>query len=95
MRNSAWLRSYPTTPPAMLIMTAVSHEDVDKVFAGCRPAGDNGNSEGIKNEESKDHPDIFVCGPPRQQRAMSHDAERKRGGRGAPFGYGPGGCPTK
>ena len=29
-------------------------------------AGHNGNSDGIKNEESQDHPDIFVCGPPRK-----------------------------
>jgi hypothetical protein len=29
-------------------------------------AGHNGNTEGIRNEESRDHPDIFVCGPPRK-----------------------------
>jgi hypothetical protein len=28
-------------------------------------AGHNGNSEGVRNEESQFHPDIFVCGSPR------------------------------
>ena len=35
------------------------------MFTSCRVAGHNGNSLGVKNEESEDHPDIFVCGPPR------------------------------
>jgi hypothetical protein len=26
----------------------------------------NGNPYGVKNEESEDHPDIFVCGGPRK-----------------------------
>ncbi len=34
-------------------------------ITSCRLAGHNGNSFGVKNEESEDHPDIFVCGPPR------------------------------
>ena len=28
-------------------------------------AGHNTNRYGIENEESKDHPDVFVCGAPR------------------------------
>lgn len=63
--NSAWLRGYPTPPPTTLILVGVSREDAEEIFTGCRLAGHNGNSEGIKNEESQDHPDIFVCGPPR------------------------------
>ncbi len=62
--NSAWLRGYPTPPPATLIVIGVSREEVDSIFTGCHLAGHNGNSEGIRNEESQDHPDIFVCGPP-------------------------------
>lgn len=65
LTNSAWLRSYPTTPPATLIVVGRSREDVDRMFDGCRPAGHNGNSDGIKNEESLFHPDIFVCGNPK------------------------------
>jgi Dolichyl-phosphate-mannose-protein mannosyltransferase len=64
--NSTWLRGYPTPPPTTLIVLGNSREDVDTIFTGCRLAGHNGNSEGIKNEESEYHPDIFVCGPPRR-----------------------------
>jgi hypothetical protein len=64
LTNSAWLRGYPTPQPTTLIVVGVSREDVDKIFQGCRLAGHNVNSEGVKNEESLYHPDIFVCGSP-------------------------------
>ncbi|HEY0795554.1 MAG TPA: glycosyltransferase family 39 protein [Acidisarcina sp.] len=64
--NSAWLRGYPTPQPTTLIVVGLSRKYVDKTFANCRVAGHNGNAEGIHNEESDDHPDIFVCGPPLQ-----------------------------
>jgi hypothetical protein len=64
--NSAWLRGYPTPPPTTLIVLGVSQEDVESIFTGCRLAGHNGNSEGVRNEESQAHPDIFVCGGPRK-----------------------------
>jgi hypothetical protein len=63
--NSAWLRGYPATPPSVLIVLGTSREDADRMYTSCRLAGHNGNSLGVKNEESEDHPDIFVCGPPR------------------------------
>jgi hypothetical protein len=63
--NSAWLRGYPTPPPTTLIVLGNSREDVDEIFTGCRLAGHNGNTEGIRNEESQYHPDIFVCGSPK------------------------------
>jgi len=63
--NSAWLHGYPTPPPTTLIVLGLTREQADSVFTNCRRAGHNGNSEGILNEESRDHPDIFVCGPPR------------------------------
>lgn len=65
MTNSAWLRGYPGPPPSTLIVVGNSAEWVDKNFTSCRLAGHNTNSEGVDNEESHDHPDIFVCGPPR------------------------------
>jgi hypothetical protein len=64
LTNSAWLRGYPTPQPTTLIVVGVSREDLDGIFQGCRLAGHNGNSEGVLNEESRYHPDIFVCGPP-------------------------------
>ena len=63
--NSAWLRGYPEPPPATLIVVGHSKGYVDRTFTGCRWAGHNGNAAGIPNEESVDHPDIFVCGAPR------------------------------
>jgi 4-amino-4-deoxy-L-arabinose transferase-like glycosyltransferase len=65
MTNSAWLRGYPATPPSALIVVGFSREAAEKAFTSCRLAGHNGNSEGVKNEESQSHPDIFVCGSPR------------------------------
>jgi hypothetical protein len=64
--NSAWLRGYPEPPPTTLIVLGLGKEEADSIFTGCRLAGHNGNAEGVKNEESQDHPDIFVCGPPRK-----------------------------
>jgi hypothetical protein len=63
--NTAYLRGYPEPPPATLIVIGFSREGVDGMFTSCRLAGHNGNSLGVKNEESQDHPDIFVCGAPR------------------------------
>jgi len=62
MTNSAWLRGYPTPPPTTLIVVGHSSEWVKENFTSCRVAGHNGNSEGVKNEESQYHTDIFVCG---------------------------------
>lgn len=65
MTNSAWLRGYPTPPPSTLIVVGFYRAQADKAFTSCRLAGHNGNSYGVKNEESEEHPDIFVCGCPR------------------------------
>jgi hypothetical protein len=64
--NSEWLRGYPTPTPTTLIVLGLTDRQANTIFTGCRLAGQNGNSEGVKNEESQDHPDIFVCGPPRK-----------------------------
>ncbi|HEV2133978.1 MAG TPA: glycosyltransferase family 39 protein [Terracidiphilus sp.] len=66
LTNSFYLRTYPSVPPSTLIVAGWSREQVDREFTGCRLAGHNGNTLGIKNEESQDHPDIYVCGPPRR-----------------------------
>jgi 4-amino-4-deoxy-L-arabinose transferase-like glycosyltransferase len=63
--NSAWYWSYPTYPPGTLIVLGLTRAQADAVFTGCWLAGHNGNSQGVVNEESKYHPDIFVCGPPK------------------------------
>lgn len=66
MTNSAWLRGYLEPPPTTLILVGFSREWVERNFTSCRLAGHNGNAEGVRNEESVYHPDIFVCGPPRE-----------------------------
>lgn len=63
--NSEWYRGYPTPAPTTLIVLGLTREQADSIFTGCRWAGHNGNSLGIRNEESVYHPDIFLCGPPR------------------------------
>lgn len=63
--NSAWLRGYPMPPPPTLIVIGLSQRYVDRMFTSCRVAGHNGNALGVHNEESQDHPEIFVCGGPR------------------------------
>lgn len=65
MTNSAWLRGYPQQPPSTLIVIGFSKDAADRRFTACRVAGHNGNSQGVKNEESQNYPDVFVCGPPR------------------------------
>jgi hypothetical protein len=64
--NTAWYRGYGDPAPQTLIVLGQSREDASKMFQSCRLAGHDGNPYGIKNEESADHPDIFLCGPPRQ-----------------------------
>jgi hypothetical protein len=63
--NSAWLRGYPVPPPTTLIVLGYSQTVANRAFTECRLAGHVRNSLGVENEESRDHPDIFVCGPPR------------------------------
>ena len=63
--NSEWLRGYPTPQPTTLIVIGLTRKQADSIFTGCRWAGHDGNSQGVSNEESEYHPDIFVCGPPR------------------------------
>jgi len=59
------LRGYPVRPPSTLIVVGASRRYAEQMFTACRLAGHNGNALGIHNEESEDHPDIFVCGGPR------------------------------
>jgi 4-amino-4-deoxy-L-arabinose transferase-like glycosyltransferase len=64
--NSYGLRGYPDPPPQTLIVLGLHRDDVDALFEQCELAGHNTNSYGVKNEESQDHPDIFLCHSLRQ-----------------------------
>jgi 4-amino-4-deoxy-L-arabinose transferase-like glycosyltransferase len=63
--NSEWYRGYPSPPPTTIIVIGLNTRDANSIFTNCRLAGHNTNSDGVQNEESQFHPDIFVCGPPR------------------------------
>ena len=65
LTNSAWLRGYPTPQPTVLIVAGFSSDDANEDFTGCRVAAQVPYPAHLNNEESKYHPDIFVCGPPR------------------------------
>jgi 4-amino-4-deoxy-L-arabinose transferase-like glycosyltransferase len=62
--NTAWYRGFGDPPPQTLIVVGISRRYAESHFEWCRLAGRNGNPYGIENEESRDHPDILVCGPP-------------------------------
>jgi hypothetical protein len=63
--NSAWYRRYPMPPPSTLIVVGHSREYVERTLTSCQLVAHYGNPYGIHNEESDDHPDIFLCGAPR------------------------------
>jgi hypothetical protein len=64
--NSGWLRGYPETPPSSFIVLGNARARAYTLFADCRVAGRSTNALGVVNEESRDHPDIFVCGRTRK-----------------------------
>jgi len=59
--NSYWLRGYGDLPPQTLIVTGLSRRYLERHFESCELAGHVTNRYGVLNEESREHPDIFVC----------------------------------
>ena len=43
----------------------LSHEYAEKTLTSCRLAGHITNAYGVEYEESREHPDVFICGGPR------------------------------
>ena len=64
--NSFWARGYGDPPPETVIAVGFSRRRLERSFESCELAGHNTNSFGIRNEESADHPDIFICRRPRR-----------------------------
>ncbi len=62
--NSFWLRGYGNPPPQLLIVVGVPRAFADGHLAACALIGHTANHFGIANEETRMHPDIFVCGAP-------------------------------
>jgi hypothetical protein len=59
--NSYWLRGYGNPAPQTLIVVGLPLGFLQKHFASCQLVGHTWNRYGVKNEETVDHPDIFVC----------------------------------
>ncbi len=59
--NSWWAKGYGEHPPDTLIVLGYSQKFRDRNFSSCELAGHTPNPYGIKNEETGDHPDIYVC----------------------------------
>ncbi len=63
--NSFWARGYGDPPPEILIILGASREDLEPRFRSCELVGHITNREGVANEETTEHPDIFLCRGPR------------------------------
>lgn len=64
--NSYWLRGYGDPPPQTLIVLGYSREGAERLFETCDLAGQITNPYDVENEETRFHPDIFLCREPRQ-----------------------------
>lgn len=64
--NSYWARGYGDPPPQTLIVVGVSRDFLERNFKSCVLAGHVKNRYGVENEETTRHPDLFVCGQPRE-----------------------------
>lgn len=59
--NSYWLRGYGDPPRQTLIVVGLSRATLGHYFETCELAGHITNRYGVQNEETLEHPDIFVC----------------------------------
>lgn len=59
--NSYWYKGYGATPPQTVIVLGDSPEDIADAPAHCVFAGRVRNRYNVPNEETRDHPDIFIC----------------------------------
>jgi 4-amino-4-deoxy-L-arabinose transferase-like glycosyltransferase len=63
--NSYWLRGYGDPPPETLIVLGMGSANAYMLFDACRVGGRITNRYGVMNEETRDHPVIYVCRAPR------------------------------
>jgi hypothetical protein len=64
--NSFWQRGYGDPPPRTLIAVGRDLDELQDNFVSCRLAAHTWNRFGIVNEETRAHPNIFVCHTLRQ-----------------------------
>lgn len=77
--NSYWLRGYGDPLPQSLIVLGFRRDDAQRLFKTCDPAGHLTNRYGVINEETRNHPDVFVCRGPRQPWPVLWEALRRFG----------------
>jgi 4-amino-4-deoxy-L-arabinose transferase-like glycosyltransferase len=61
LTNSFWYRGYDPRQPQTVIVVGFTLAQANRAFASCEVAGKNTNAFGVPNEESVDHPDIYLC----------------------------------
>jgi hypothetical protein len=59
--NSFWQRGYGNPPPETLIVIGLPRQYLESKFAACELVAHTWNRYGVLNEETRNHPDIFVC----------------------------------
>ena len=59
--NTYWWRGYGAEPPEVVILVGFSRAAAERLAERVELAGHVTNPYGVQNEETKDHPDIFVC----------------------------------
>ena len=64
--NSYWRRGYGDPPPQTLVVLGFRPEAVGRFFETCDLAGRITNRHGVQNEETRDHPQVFLCRGPRR-----------------------------
>ena len=60
-KNSYWLRGPGNPPPETLIVLGSERERLEQRFASVTLAGHTPNPYHVSNEETREHPDIFIC----------------------------------
>ena len=64
--NSYWARGYGDPPPRTVIALGMSREGLERRFSSCTLAAQVPSPLGVRNEETEQHPDIFLCHDLRQ-----------------------------
>jgi len=59
--NSFWEQGYGNPPPQVVIVLGLPREFVDTKFSACQLAAHSWNPFKVPNEETLQHPEIFVC----------------------------------
>ena len=59
--NSYWLRGYSNPPPQTVIVLGEQQATLTRIFESCELKAPITNRYGIRNEEAREYPGVFVC----------------------------------